>query len=68
MTREDSPTCGQLLSELRSIIVRLREAVEARSDPALEEIANALDVICKLLARSWDRAAAEDGPSPACNG
>jgi hypothetical protein len=46
---------GQLTGQLRTIIARVREDVEARSDPALEEIANALEVICELVAHSHEQ-------------
>jgi hypothetical protein len=47
---EDSLSRQQLLDQLRLIIARLWEDLEARSDPVLEEIARALDVVVELIA------------------
>jgi hypothetical protein len=47
---EDSLSRRQLLDQLRLIIARLWEDLEARSDPVLEEIARALEVVVELIA------------------
>ncbi len=50
----DLLTHEQLARQLRAIIARLREDVEARSDPVLEEIAQALEVLADLVTHSHD--------------
>ncbi len=51
---DDVLTHEQLTDQLRAIIARLREDVEARSDPVLGEIAQALEVIADLVTHSHD--------------
>lgn len=56
MTAGDHTTHAELAAELAASIERLRLDVEARSDPMLEEIAHALELILGLTTHAHDHA------------
>jgi hypothetical protein len=57
MTRQhDHRTHDALAAELRESIARLRQDVEARSDPVLAEVAVALDLLLELTAHAHGHA------------
>lgn len=56
MTDDDHTTHAALASQLASSIDRLRRDIESRSDPLLEEIADALEVILRLTTHAHDHA------------
>jgi hypothetical protein len=56
MTEGDHQTHKELAAQLRQSIQRLREDVEARGDPMLDEIARALEVILDLTTHAHDHA------------
>ena len=56
MTDDDHTTHAALADELTSSIERLRQDIESRSDPILEEVAHALDVILQLTTHAHDHA------------
>ncbi|MBA2528398.1 MAG: hypothetical protein H0V19_00290 [Euzebyales bacterium] len=56
MTDDDHGTHAVLAEQLVASIARLRSDVEARSDPVLEELAHALDVILQLTTHTHDHA------------
>lgn len=58
MTDDDHTTHAELASQLASSIERLRGDIESRSDPILEEIADALEVILRLTSHAHDHAVA----------
>ena len=53
---EENGTHAQLARELAASIERLRRDVESRSDPILEELANALDLILRLTTHVHEHA------------
>jgi hypothetical protein len=53
---EEHGTHAELARELAASIERLREDVESRTDPILEEIAHALEVILRLTTHVHDHA------------
>jgi hypothetical protein len=56
MTDDDHTTHAALAEELTSSITRLRRDIESRSDPILEEIAHAMEVILQLTTHAHDHA------------
>lgn len=56
MTDGDQDTHAALAEELKASIGRLREDVEARSDPVLGEIAHALQLLLDLSAHTHHHA------------
>ncbi len=58
MADHDHTTHAELARELTDSIARLRTDIESRSDPLLEEVANALEVILRLTTHAHDHAVA----------
>jgi hypothetical protein len=56
MTDDDHTTHAKLAAELAGSIERLRRDIESRSDPILEEVANAMEVILRLTTHAHDHA------------
>ena len=56
MTDDDHTTHAELAAQLASSIQRLRTDIESRSDPLLEEIADAMEVILRLTTHAHDHA------------
>ena len=56
MTAGNHETHAELARELTASINRLRTDIEARSDPMLEEVANALEVLLRLTSHAHDHA------------
>lgn len=56
MTTGNHDTHAELAKELTASITRLRTDIEARSDPMLEEVANALEVLLRLTSHAHDHA------------
>jgi hypothetical protein len=56
MTDDDHTTHAELAAELANSIERLRRDIESRSDPILEEVANAMEVILRLTTHAHDHA------------
>jgi hypothetical protein len=56
MTDDDHTTHAELAAELAKSIERLRRDIESRSDPILEEVANAMEVILQLTTHAHDHA------------
>lgn len=56
MTDDDHTTHAELAGELASSIQRLRRDIESRSDPILEEVAHAMEVILQLTTHAHDHA------------
>ena len=56
MTDDDHITHAALAEELASSIQRLRRDIESRSDPILEEVAHAMEVILQLTTHAHDHA------------
>lgn len=56
MTTGNHETHAELARELTASINRLRTDMEARSDPMLEEVANAMEVLLRLTAHAHDHA------------
>ena len=56
MTDDDHTTHAALADELTSSIERLRTDIESRSDPILEEVAHALELILQLTTHAHDHA------------
>ncbi|MGH8904858.1 MAG: hypothetical protein ACRDYA_25040 [Egibacteraceae bacterium] len=56
MTPKDSVPYDELAEQLHSSIARLREDVEARTDPVLTEIARALELIVDIAIHAHDYA------------
>lgn len=56
MTTGNHDTHAELARELTASIARLRSDVEARSDPMLEEVANAMEVLLRLTSHAHDHA------------
>lgn len=56
MTDDDHTTHAELAEELANSIGRLRQDVESRTDPMLEEIAHAMEVILQLTTHAHDHA------------
>jgi hypothetical protein len=53
---DDHITHAALCEQLATSIERLRVDIESRSDPILEEIANAMDVILQITTHAHDHA------------
>lgn len=56
MTEGDHQTHRALAAQLKETIHRLRQDVASRSDPVLEEIANALELTLDLTTHAHDHA------------
>ena len=56
MTDDDHTTHAELAEQLTASIERLREDIESRSDPLLEEIAHAMELILRLTTHAHDHA------------
>jgi hypothetical protein len=56
MTAGDHTTHAELAAELAASIERLRTDVESRSDPMLEEIAHAMELILGLTTHAHEHA------------
>ena len=56
MTAGNHETHAELARELTASINRLRTDIEARSDPMLEEVANAMEVLLRLTSHAHDHA------------
>lgn len=56
MTTGNHETHAELARELTASIDRLRKDIEARSDPMLEEVANAMEVLLRLTSHAHDHA------------
>lgn len=56
MTSGDHTTHAQLAEELRASIERLRTDVESRTDPILEEVANAMELLLGLTTHAHEHA------------
>lgn len=56
MTTGNHETHAELARELTASIDRLRQDIEARSDPMLEEVANAMEVLLRLTSHAHDHA------------
>ena len=56
MTDDDHTTHAALADELTSSIERLRQDIESRSDPILEELVHAMEVILQLTTHAHDHA------------
>lgn len=56
MSTGDHSTHAELAAELRASIERLRTDIESRSDPMLEEIAHALELLLSLTAHAHEHA------------
>lgn len=56
MTSGDHATHAQLAEELRASIERLRTDVESRTDPILEEVANAMELLLGLTTHAHEHA------------
>lgn len=56
MTDDDHVTHAELAEQLHGSIRRLRENVETRSDPMLEELASALELLLDLTKHAHDHA------------
>lgn len=56
MTDDDHLTHAELAERLHASIEKLRQDLEARSDPMLTEIADALEVILGLVTHAHDHA------------
>lgn len=54
--RHDHQTHAELAAQLRESIARLRRDLEARTDPMLDEIAVALELILDLTTHAHDHA------------
>lgn len=54
MSQQHPDTHAELIERLRDSIGRLRQNIEARSDPTLEEIAHALGLLLDLTAHTHD--------------
>jgi hypothetical protein len=56
MSIGDHTTHAELAAELRASIERLRTDIESRSDPMLEEVAHALELILGLTTHAHEHA------------
>jgi hypothetical protein len=56
MSDHNHETHAALATELAASISRLRSDIESRSDPILEEVANAMEVILRLTTHAHDHA------------
>ena len=56
MTSGDHTTHAQLAEELRASIERLRTDIESRSDPILEEVAHAMELLLGLTTHAHEHA------------
>jgi hypothetical protein len=58
MTEGDHETHAELARELTASIDRLRSDIESRTDPLLEEVAHALEILLRLTTHAHDHAVA----------
>lgn len=58
MTVGGHETHAELARELTASIQRLRTDIESRSDPLLEEVAHALEILLQLTTHAHDHAVA----------
>lgn len=56
MTDDDHSTHAGMAEQLRAVIGRVREDIAARSDPLLEEVATALELLLDLTTHAHDHA------------
>ena len=56
MTEGGHETHAALAEELKASIARLRTDIESRSDPLLEEVANAIELMLRLVTHAHDHA------------
>lgn len=56
MTEGGHETHAALAEELQATIARLRTDIESRSDPLLEEVANAIELMLRLTTHAHDHA------------
>ena len=56
MTKGGHETHAALAAELQASIARLRTDIESRSDPLLEEVAHAIDLMLRLTTHAHDHA------------
>ncbi len=56
MTTGDHTTHAELAAELRASISRLRTDIESRSDPMLEEVAHAMELLLELTTHAHEHA------------
>jgi hypothetical protein len=56
MTEGGHETHEALAQELQASIDRLRTDIESRSDPLLEEVANAIELMLRLVTHAHDHA------------
>lgn len=56
MTEGGHETHEALAQELKASIARLRTDIESRSDPLLEEVANAVELMLRLATHAHDHA------------
>ena len=56
MTTGGHETHAELARELTASIERLRTDIESRSDPLLEEVANAMEILLRLTTHAHDHA------------
>ena len=56
MSDDDHTTHAELAAQLKTSIDRLRDDIESRSDPLLEEITDALELILRLTTHAHDHA------------
>lgn len=56
MTEGGHETHAALARELQASIARLRTDIESRSDPLLEEVANAIELMLRLTTHAHDHA------------
>ena len=58
MTENGHETHAELARELTASIERLRTDIESRTDPLLEEVAHALELLLRLTTHAHDHAVA----------
>jgi hypothetical protein len=56
MTADDQPTHGALADELRATLRRLRSDIEARSDPVLEDVTSAIELLLDIASHAHQHA------------
>lgn len=56
MTTGDHTTHAELAAELRASISRLRTDIASRSDPMLEEVAHAMELLLELTTHAHEHA------------
>lgn len=65
MTAGGHETHAELARELTASIERLRTDIESRTDPLLEEVAHALEILLRLTTHAHDHAVANsERPTP----